>query len=189
MSLDNRQSPQQTGSFATTPAESIAIPAQPTKRIAPWSAFVTMACCVGLLLLMPATPGHAAASEEEETETSAAPDALQSAKDLIDKENYQAALKSLMATTKKQPDNADAWNLLGYSQRKLGMLPDAATAYEQALTIDPEHKGALEYQGELFLMLGNQAAAKVNHDKLTQLCPDSCPELQQLDNAIKGGNW
>jgi tetratricopeptide (TPR) repeat protein len=45
--------------------------------------------------------------------------------------------------------------ILGFSFRKMGNLDKAAFYYEKALTISPKHKGALEYQGEMFLTLGN----------------------------------
>ncbi len=53
-----------------------------------------------------------------------------------------------------------------FSYRKTGDLDRAASHYDQALKLDPKHKGALEYQGELFLMQGNRAAAEANLAKL-----------------------
>ena len=36
--------------------------------------------------------------------------------------------------------------------RKLGNMEMAAKNYEKALSLDPKHKGALEYQGQLFII-------------------------------------
>ena len=50
--------------------------------------------------------------------------------------------------------------------RKNGQLDKAGFHYEQALRLDPKHKGALEYQGELFLMLKDKASAEANYERL-----------------------
>jgi Flp pilus assembly protein TadD len=40
------------------------------------------------------------------------------------------------------PNNADAWNNLGWSLAKLGFRADAARAYERTLAIDPDYERA-----------------------------------------------
>jgi len=62
------------------------------------------------------------------------------------------------------------------------------TAYDKALTIDPEHKGALEYQGELFLTLKQPDKAKANLAKLKQQCSFNCKERDDLMRAINAYN-
>ena len=52
-------------------------------------------------------------------------------------------------------------NLLGFAYRKTGRWT-RRPYYEQALRLDPKHKGTLEYQGELFLMLKDKASAEAN---------------------------
>ena len=51
----------------------------------------------------------------------------------------------------KGVQHADVYNLLGFSLRKSGDLETAYTFYKKALDFDPEHKGALEYLGELYV--------------------------------------
>ena len=109
---------------------------------------------------------------------------LKSAEKLIYKERYKKAIRKLKAAVKEEPGNADAWNLLGFASRKKGDLEQSAKAYGKALTIDPNHKDALEYQGELFLMQGDKAAADANLTQLMALCPDSCEQLEELKQAI-----
>ena len=109
---------------------------------------------------------------------------LKSAKTLIYKENYAQAIEKLKAAVASEPDNADAWNLLGYAERKSGQLNQSAQAYKKALGINPDHKDALEYQGELFLLLGNNAAAEKNLAKLKSLCPTGCEQIEMLMRAI-----
>jgi hypothetical protein len=57
--------------------------------------------------------------------------------------------------------------------------------YRKALEADPTHKGALEYQGELFVELGQIDLAKVNLAKLDKLCWFKCEEEEDLKEAIE----
>ena len=57
------------------------------------------------------------------------------------------------------------------------------TYYKKALDFDPAHKGALEYQGELFVELGQIAKARENVAKLEKICPSGCEELEDLREA------
>ena len=65
--------------------------------------------------------------------------------------NYGKALNLLQKVVADKPGNADAWNWIGFSHRKLKKFGPAMTAYRKALTIDPDHRGANEYLGELYL--------------------------------------
>ena len=89
-------------------------------------------------------------------------------------------LRKMAATT----DHADVYNLLGFSMRKSGDMKGAALYYAKALDFDPEHKGALEYQGEMFVQLGRMDRAKVNLFKLVKLCTTGCEEREDLEKAI-----
>jgi Flp pilus assembly protein TadD len=104
---------------------------------------------------------------------------------LIKAENYLNAITKLNKAKQSAKDDADIQNLLGFSYRKLGNLDEAATHYNKALDLDPKHKGALEYQGELFLMLGDKAAAEDNLEKLDKICWLGCDELDELRAAIE----
>lgn len=106
------------------------------------------------------------------------------AESLVYKEKYSAAIKILNTVTKGDKNNADAWNLQGFALRKTDKLEEAQEAYLNALKIDPDHKGALEYQGELFIKLGDIDAAKGNLEKLNTLCPDGCEEKNLLQAAL-----
>jgi tetratricopeptide (TPR) repeat protein len=105
------------------------------------------------------------------------------AKALVEGESFVAALPILISLTREEPRNADAWNLLGYTQRKLGNFDEAATAYQTALTLNPDHLGALEYQGELFLQTGQPDLARANLDRLKSLC-GACEEAEDLAKAL-----
>jgi len=103
---------------------------------------------------------------------------------LINSEKYATALTSLKSADKSYPNNADVNNLLGYTSRKLKQYPQAGTYYTKALKIDPKHLGALEYQGELFMILKKTSSAKSNLAKIKAICGTSCEEYIDLKKAI-----
>jgi protein involved in temperature-dependent protein secretion len=53
-----------------------------------------------------------------------------------------------------------------------------------ALKLDPNHKGANEYLGELYVDMGDMAKAQAQLAKLQQLCPSGCDEYSELKKAI-----
>ena len=109
---------------------------------------------------------------------------LDQARGAVNEQLFEVALLRLQRIVKNEPQNADAWNLLGFTYRMLGELDQSGSAYLQVLAIDPNHTGALEYQGELFITQGNIAAAKANLARLQELC-DNCEELEDLELALQ----
>ena len=107
------------------------------------------------------------------------------AKTALSKEDYSAALGALAIVIADEPNNADAWNLTGFSHRKSGNYGQSKIAYEKALTIDPKHKGALEYMGELYLTLGDLPKAEELLRRLKNACSFFCEERDDLKKAIK----
>ena len=105
-------------------------------------------------------------------------------RDLIAKKNFTAALTALKIADKDFANNADINNLLGYTARNLKQYANAAAYYTKALKIDPNHLGALEYQGELFMLTKKSAQAKKNLAKLKSLCGLTCEEYLDLKKAI-----
>jgi Flp pilus assembly protein TadD len=123
------------------------------------------------------TPAPSVAAKNVTTE-------LTKIRTLIAAKNFSAALTSLQAADKTFPNNADINNLLGYSARNLKQYKPAATYYVKALKIDPNHLGALEYQGELFMLTKKTSDAKKNLAKLKSLCGVNCEEYLDLKKAI-----
>ena len=103
---------------------------------------------------------------------------------LINSGKYTTALTSLKSADKSHPNNADVNNLLGYTSRKLKQYSQAGTYYTKALKIDSKHLGALEYQGELFMILKKTSSAKSNLAKIKAICGTSCEEYIDLKKAI-----
>ncbi|WP_244271280.1 tetratricopeptide repeat protein [Thalassospira sp. GB04J01] len=109
---------------------------------------------------------------------------LSAVTELVDGGMYDKAIDTIKEMLKDDPENADLFNYLAYSQRKQGDFDSAAQNYERALMIDPEHVGALEYQGELFLKTGKPDMARENLARLEQVCGMSCDEYKELSAKI-----
>ena len=103
---------------------------------------------------------------------------------LLNANNFKQALSDLKVIDSEFKNNADVNNLLGYSSRKLEQYKPADTYYKKALKINPNHLGALEYQGELFVLTNKVSAAKKNLVKLEKLCGLKCGEYLDLKKAI-----
>ena len=103
---------------------------------------------------------------------------------LINKNSYQAAIDNLLKAEKTNKKDADIYNYLGFSYRKIGNLEKASQYYNKALEISPKHKGALEYQGEMFLTQGNLEKAEANLKKLKKICHLGCKEEKMLKESI-----
>ena len=98
--------------------------------------------------------------------------------------DFQGALEILRKVVAESPKNANAWNYIGYSQRRLGAFDPALAAYKKALAINPQHRGANEYLGELYLQTDNLAAAKERLKVLDGACMFGCEEFDELKEAI-----
>ena len=102
------------------------------------------------------------------------------------RQDWKNAAAAMQEGVQKSPDNADYHNLLAYSMRK-GPNPDMSLVfkhYNEALRIDPKHRGAHEYLGEAYLMVGNVAKAKEHLAQLDKLCFFGCSEYNDLKKAI-----
>ncbi len=98
--------------------------------------------------------------------------------------DWPRAIAALNAAAKRDNNNADIHNLLGYSQRNNGNFELALKHYDRALTLDPKHLGAREYLGELYLQQNNLAKAEEQRAMLVKLCPKPCEELTELSEKI-----
>ena len=98
--------------------------------------------------------------------------------------SYQTAVNLLEKVVARDSGNADAYNYLAFSHRKLGRLVPAMKFYRKALAIDAKHRGANEYIGELYLKLGDLAKAKEHLAKLDDICWLGCEEYDDLKAAI-----
>lgn len=93
----------------------------------------------------------------------------------------------LLETVRLYPGHASAWNLLGYSHRRVGKLDESELYYDAALTVNPKHIGALNYMGQLFLQTGRPDKANELLDRLKEICKNGCKELKHLQTAVDAG--
>ena len=112
-------------------------------------------------------------------------DALATARARIAEQNWSAAVDELKRVN--ETGSADWNNLMGYSLRKQAS-PDYAAAgrfYDEALRIDPKHRGALEYSGELALITGDLPKAEERLAALDKACRLSCEEYRDLKGSVQ----
>jgi len=97
---------------------------------------------------------------------------------------WQEAVAFLKKTERRNPDHADVQNSLGYSYRNLKQYDLAFKHYKRALEIDPRHRGAHEYIGETYLLVGDLQGAQKHLAALREICLLPCDELNDLEKAI-----
>jgi tetratricopeptide (TPR) repeat protein len=73
---------------------------------------------------------------------------------------YAGAIKKFARATELRPGMYEAWNYLGYGNRKLGHFDVALAAYDRALTLKPGYAEAIEYRGHAYLGLDRLSESK-----------------------------
>lgn len=139
---------------------------------------------ISFFLLPPAYSAGSDSSDDKPAKPAHSKEYYKAVK-LIKAGSFDEALAILETIIQKKPDDADIHNYMGYSFRKKGMLEKSSYHYEQALDINPKHLGALEYQGELYIALGEIDKAKANLTKIDDICWTQCSELRELEQAIE----
>jgi len=99
-------------------------------------------------------------------------------------ENWNGAIMTLMLAALRDPLNADIQNYIGYAYRRLRQLGPAMQHYQQALVLNRRHRSAHEHLGELYLVLGEPAKAKLQLATLEDICLIPCAETDDLKRAI-----
>ena len=139
---------------------------------------MTLVIGLGLAPVLPSAPAYAV----DNMSSTDAPD-LTSVRAKIKAKDYAAALAELRDLA-EDVQQADVYNLLGYTLRKTGDVKTSLTYYTKALELQPDHKAAREYLGELYVETGNMEKAKEQLAVLGKLCPGGCEEREDLQKAI-----
>ena len=102
---------------------------------------------------------------------------------LIKKEQYVEAVQGLEKILKRKKYNKDPdiLNHLAFALRKTNNLIKAEEIYLKALSIEPTHRGALEYIGELYVDTKRMDLA---NETLKKLESCRCEEYAELKNYI-----
>lgn len=103
---------------------------------------------------------------------------------LINQDRFGDARDVLLSVHAAVGPNPDVLNYLGFVSRKLGRYDTALTYYHQALTVDPNHLGAIEYLGELYIQMGELDRARTQLAQLDRLCTFGCAQREELARWI-----
>jgi tetratricopeptide (TPR) repeat protein len=139
---------------------------------------MTLVAALGLAPVLSSAPAYAV----DNMSSTDAPD-LTSVRAKIKAKDYPAALAELRDLA-EDIQQADVYNLLGFTLRKTGDVKTSLTYYTKALELQPDHKAAREYLGELYVETGNMEKAKEQLAILAKLCPGGCEEREDLQKAI-----
>ena len=95
---------------------------------------------------------------------------------------YEKAIASLQEAIKLNPQFKEAYNNLGYCDRKLGKLTESLAAYDKAIALDSNFAQAREYRGETYLALDQLRKAESELDFLVSI---KSHYADQLKNSIE----
>ena len=138
---------------------------------------------LALALVVASASALAVSTDEDENAPSLDPDFVAGKRAIADKQ-WAAAIKALSSAALRDTRNADIQNELGYAYRNAGQMDHAFAHYERALALNPRHRGAHEYVGEAYLMVGKPAQAELHLKALEAICLLSCEELDDLKAKI-----
>jgi tetratricopeptide (TPR) repeat protein len=125
-------------------------------------------------------------AEDTPSNFQATPAWLSQTRQDINSKEFDLAIKLLNENTEQQ-SSADWNNLMGYSLRKKNppALTESEKYYQTALQIDPKHRGALEYYGELLLLKNDLPGAESMLKQLDKVCTFGCEEYKDLKKSIQ----
>ena len=95
---------------------------------------------------------------------------------------YKEAFSKLQKANKKDKDNPDILNYMGFTSRKSGNFDEAEKFYLKGLSLNPNHNGINEYLGELYVQTNRIDKAQ---ERLEVLKNCNCEEYQELELIIK----
>lgn len=105
--------------------------------------------------------------------------------ELINAERFADAMTALERAQVAVGPHPDVLNYMGFVSRKMDRFDAALRYYNAALALDPDHLGANEYLGELYIQLGQLDRARVQLARLDELCAYSCAEREDLARMIE----
>ena len=129
-------------------------------------------------------PGALAAGSDDQSEAVRNDPDFVAGKKAIDEKRWADAIPSLEKVARRDPDNPDLQNWLGYAHRNLKQYDVAFKHYNRALELDPRHRAAHEYLGEAYLIVGDVAGAEKQLAALKDICLLPCEEKEDLEKAI-----
>ncbi len=128
-------------------------------------------------------PAHADPAETDPDLAATDQDYAAARKAIADK-RWEQAIALLRKAEVRHPEHADLQNYLGYAHRNLKQFDAAFRHYRRAIELEPRHRGAHEYIGEAYLMVGDVANAEKHLAALRAICLLPCEELTDLEKAF-----
>jgi len=104
---------------------------------------------------------------------------------LINQGKYEEAKRNLLVIIKKDEEDAEAYNLLGYIERQLQNYILAIKFYKRALAINNDFIGAHHYIAMAYLELDDIEKAKYHLNRLDLICLFGCEDYFEVKNKIK----
>jgi len=138
---------------------------------------------VAALLLLAPLLCFAADTDDDPAAAKLDPD-YAAGKKAIETKDWSGAIKSLSSAALRDTRNPDIQNYLGYSYRKAGDMDSAFKHYDRALQLNPRHRGAHEYVGEAYLLVGNLPKAEEHLAALQKICLIPCDEYGALKKEV-----
>jgi Flp pilus assembly protein TadD len=105
-------------------------------------------------------------------------------KKAVEAKDWAKAIALLSRAEVQDDRNPDLENFLGYAYRNAGRLDEAFRHYQQALRLNPRHRGAHEYIGEAYLLVNDLPKAEEHLAALKEICVIACEEAEDLARAI-----
>ena len=128
-------------------------------------------------------PAHADPTETD-PDLAATDEDYAAARKAIVAKQWEEAIARLRKAEVRHPDYADLQNYLGYAHRNLKQFDAAFRHYKRAIELEPRHRGAHEYIGEAYLMVGDVPNAEKHLAALRAICLLPCEELTDLEKAF-----
>jgi Flp pilus assembly protein TadD len=122
---------------------------------------------------------------EDDAEAAALDPDIVAGKAAIERKDWETAIAVLASAALRDTRNADIESYLGFAYRKAGRLDEAFRHYARALALSPRHRGAHEYVGEAFLIVGDLARAEEHLAALRKICLIPCEEVDELAEKIE----
>jgi tetratricopeptide (TPR) repeat protein len=105
------------------------------------------------------------------------------------REGFLKARDNFRAASTADPKMKEAWNMVGYTSRRVGDYEESLAAYDKALALAPDYPEAIEYRAELFVMTGRFTQAREAYAALQKFSPSYAATLKTAmkDFLKKGG--
>jgi tetratricopeptide (TPR) repeat protein len=101
-------------------------------------------------------------------------------------DEYKKALKDFQKSAATLPTFAQAYNGMGYANRKTGDYTTALAMYDKALTLAPGFPDAIEYRGVAYLKLNRLDDAKAAYlDLFARDRKQADALMKEMDNWVK----